>query len=159
MRAGRGTRMTGLAAGFVGPSVPDFRRLWTATAVSVLGSYAAAIALAVRTYQDTHQPVWVSAVFAAEFVPIVVIGLVFGARLDRVRPLPALVASDLVNAAAFAALVLVHRPAAVVGLAIVAGAATGVFRPIALGVVPAVVGDDRLDAANGALAAVDTTMS
>lgn len=159
MRMRARIRRSGSPIGFMGPPVADFRRLWAATAVSVLGTYAAAIALAIRTYQDTHQPIWVSAVFAAEFVPIVVIGLVFGARLDRLRPRRALVGSDLVNAAAFAALVVVHRPVAVVALAVVAGAATGVFRPIALGVVPVVAGERNLDAANGAMAAVDTTMS
>ncbi len=34
----------------------EFRRFVLATAVSVLGTYAAAIALAVRTYQDTGNP-------------------------------------------------------------------------------------------------------
>jgi len=43
----------------------EFRRFLLATAVSVLGTYAAAIALAVRTFQDTGQPAWVSAIFAA----------------------------------------------------------------------------------------------
>ena len=47
----------------------EFRRFVLATAVSVLGTYAAAIALAVRTFQDTGQPAWVSAMFAAEFLP------------------------------------------------------------------------------------------
>jgi MFS family permease len=134
----------------------DFRRLAVATGVSVIGTYSAAMALAVRTFGDTHNPAWVSAVFAAEFLPPIAIGVLFAELLDRVPPRYALVASDLTNALVFTALVAVREPALVVGLALVSGAASGVFRPLSLAVVPAVVGDDRIDAANGVLTAVDT---
>ena len=137
----------------------EFRRFVLATAISVLGTYAAAIALAVRTYQDTGQPAWVSAVFAAEFLPPVVIGVLLADRLNRLQPRRALVFADLVCAAVFAVLAGIHTPALVVVLAAVAGAAAGIFRPISLAVVPAVVGDERIDSANGTLAAVDTAMT
>jgi MFS family permease len=137
----------------------EFRRFVLATAVSVLGTYSAAIALAVRTFQDTHQPAWVSAIFAAEFVPPVAIGVLLADRLNRFQPRRALVASDLLNAAVFAVVAGVHTPAVVVALATVAGTATGIFRPISFAVVPAVAGEDRIDAANGTLAAVDTAMT
>jgi MFS family permease len=137
----------------------EFRRFVVATAVSVLGTYSAAIALAVRTFQDTHQPAWVSAIFAAEFLPPVVIGVLLADRLNRFRPRRALAVSDLANAAVFAVLAGVHTPALVVALAIVAGTATGIFHPISFAVVPAMVGEDRIDAANGTLAAVDTAMT
>jgi MFS family permease len=137
----------------------EFRRFVLATAVSVLGTYAAAIALAVRTYQDTGQPAWVSAVFAAEFLPPVAIGVLLADRLNRLQPRRALVASDLASAAVFAVVAGIHTPVVVVALATVAGTAAGIFRPISLAVVPAVVGEDRLDAANGTLAAVDTAMT
>jgi MFS family permease len=137
----------------------EFRRYLLATAVSVLGTYAAAIALAVRTFQDTGQPAWVSAIFAAEFLPPVAIGVLFADRLNRLQPRRALVASDLVSAAVFAVVAGVHTPVVVVGLATVAGAAAGIFRPISFAVVPAVVGEERIDAANGQLAAVDTAMT
>jgi MFS family permease len=137
----------------------EFQRLVLATAISVLGTYAAAIALAVRTFQDTGQPAWVSAVFAAEFLPPVVIGVLFADRLNRLQPRRALVASDLANAGVFAVLAGVHTPEVVVALATVSGAASGIFHPISYAVVPAVVGEDRIDAANGTLAAVDTAMT
>jgi MFS family permease len=125
----------------------------------VLGTWAAGIALAVRTYSETHQPGWVSAVFAAEYLPPVVIGLGLGAVLNRLPARRALVVSDLVNAGVFGTVTFVHTPIAVVGLAALAGAASGIFRPIALGVVPAVVSEAQIDEANGSLAAVDTAMS
>jgi MFS family permease len=140
-------------------SEAEFRRFVLATAVSVLGTYAAAIALAVRTFQDTGQPAWVSAIFAAEFLPPVAIGVLLADRLNRLQPRRALVASDLVNAVVFAVVAGIHAPAAVVALAAVSGAATGIFRPISFAVVPAVVGEERIDAANGTLAAVDTAMT
>ena len=138
------------------PSGADFRRLWLATAISVLGTWAAAITLSVRMFRDTGSAEWVAALFVAEFAPAVVIGVIFAGRLDRLAPRRALVSADLVCAACFAALAAVHQPAVVVGLATIAGAAGGVFRPVALAAVPAVVEDDELDAANGALSAVDT---
>ena len=140
-------------------SEAEFRRFVLATAVSVLGTYAAAIALAVRTFQETGQPAWVSAIFAAEFLPPVAIGVLLADRLNRFQPRRALVASDLVNAVVFAVVAGIHAPAAVVALAAVSGAATGIFRPISFAVVPAVVGEERIDAANGTLAAVDTAMT
>ena len=141
------------------PSGGDFRRLWLATAISVFGTWAAAIALSVRMYRDTGSAEWVAALFVAEFAPAVVIGVLFAGRLDRLAPRRALVASDLVCAAAFALLAAIHQPLAVVALATVAGAAGGVFRPVSLAAVPAVVEEPELDAANGALSAVDTIMT
>jgi MFS family permease len=143
----------------MGPPSRDFRLLWWATAVSVLGTWAAGIALAVRTYSETHQSAWVSAVFAAEFLPPVVIGLGFANALTRLAPKRGMVGSDVVNGAVYTALVFVHTPIAVVALATVAGAATGVFRPLVLGAVPAVVADADIETANGSLAAIDTAMS
>jgi len=139
--------------------VSDFRRLWFATAVSVLGTYGAAIALAVRTYQETGRATWVSAVFVAEFLPPLVIGLAFGERLNRLSPRRSLVACDLASMCCFAFLAAVHTPAAVVALAAAAGAASGVFRPISLAVVPALVGEQGIDRANSSLAAVETAMT
>ena len=110
-------------------------------------------------YRDTGSPEWVSALFVAEFAPAVVIGVLFAGRLDRLAPRRALVISDLVCAACFVVLATVHQPAAVIALATVAGAAVGVFRPVALASVPVLVEEPELDAANGALTAVDTFMT
>lgn len=141
------------------PRGADFRRLWIATGISVFGTWAAAITLSVRMYRDTGSPEWVSALFVAEFAPAVVIGVLFAGRLDRLAPRRALVISDLVCAACFVVLAMVHQPAAVIALATVAGAAVGVFRPVALASVPVLVEEPELDAANGALTAIDTFMT
>jgi MFS family permease len=141
------------------PPGADFRRLWIATGISVFGTWAAAITLSVRMFRDTGSPEWVSALFVAEFAPPVVIGVLFASRLDRLAPRRALVISDLVCAACFVVLAMVHQPAAVIALATVAGTAAGVFRPVALASVPVLVDEPELDAANGALTAIDTVMT
>jgi MFS family permease len=147
------------AATLAGPRADGFRRLWLATAVSVLGTWAAAVALSVQMWQETHSPAWVSALFVAEFVPPVIVGLAFGARLNRMRPRRGMVAADLASAGVFALLVVIREPALVVALAGAAGVAAGVFRPLSMAAVPLLVRDEELEAANGALAGVDNTMT
>src|SRR5215213_3388302 len=98
------SRLHRLLLGLAGPARPGFRRLWLATTVSVLGTWAAVIALAVRTYDETGSAAWVSALFVAEFAPPIVIGIFLGGALDRLGVRRGLVGSDLVNAAIFGAL-------------------------------------------------------
>ena len=137
----------------------EFRRFVLATAISVLGTYAAAIALAVRTYQDTGQPAWVSAVFAAEFLPPVVIGVLLADRLNRLQPRRALVFADLVCAAVFAVLAGIHTPALSSRSRRSPAPPPGSSgrsrspssRPWSA--------TERIDSANGTLAAVDTAMT
>jgi MFS family permease len=148
-----------LGSALLGPARPGFRRVWLATTVSVLGTWAAAIAIAVRTYDDTGSAAWVSALFVAEFAPPIVIGLLLGRALERLGVRRGLVASDLVNAGVFAAIAAVREPAVVVALALVGGAANGVFRPLSLAAVPLVVEDDELDVANGALSGIENGMT
>jgi MFS family permease len=66
---------------------------------------------------------------------------------------------DIGSAAVFAALALISTPWAVVALAALGGVGVGVFRPLATAAVPMLVGDDDLEAANGALGSVDHTMT
>ena len=54
----------------VGPGGAEFRRFWLATAISVLGTWMAAIALAIRMFDMTGSPAWVSALLFAEFTPV-----------------------------------------------------------------------------------------
>ncbi|MGZ4431536.1 MAG: MFS transporter [Gaiellales bacterium] len=148
-----------LVAAAVGPRTNGFRRFWLATAVSVLGTWAAAVALSLRMFDVTHSAGWVAALLFAEFVPTVAIGLLFSDRLNRVPIRRALVASDVANALVFTVLALVHEPAAVVALAAVAGIATGVFRPLSIAAVPVLARDEDLEAANGALGSADYAMT
>ena len=143
----------------VGPDSRGFRRFWLATAVSVLGTWMAAVALSIRMFDVTGSPVWVSALLFAEFTPAVVIGFVAGHRLDRLRVRGTLVVCDLGSALAFVALSLIDTPWAVVALAAVVGVAVGVFRPLATAAVPMLVEDDELESATGAIGSADNAMT
>lgn len=143
----------------VGPPRPGFRRFWLATAISVLGTWIAAVALAIRMFDVTGSPGWVSALLFAEFTPLVLIGFLFGHRLDRLPMRGALVASDLVSAAVFGALAFVDTPLAVVALAGAAGIAGGIARPLSTAAVPVLVPDDELEQATGAVGSADNAMT
>jgi MFS family permease len=143
----------------MGPAGVGFRRFWLATSVSVLGTWMAAIALSIRMFDVTGSPGWVSALLFAEFVPSVLIGLLLGDRLDRLRVRSALVACDLGSAAVFGLLALIDTPWAVVALAGTAGIAVGVFRPLATSAVPLLVPDSEIEAATGAIASADNAMT
>jgi MFS family permease len=143
----------------VGPGGGEFRRFWLATAISVLGTWMAAIALAIRMFDMTGSPGWVSALLFAEFTPVVLIGFLVGDRLNRLRVRRALVICDIGSAAVFGALAMISTPWAVVALAALGGVGVGVFRPLSTAAVPMLVADDDLEAANGALGSVDHTMT
>jgi MFS family permease len=76
--------------------------------------------------------------------------------VDRLSRKRLMVAADLVRAALFVALVFVDSPAAVVGLAAVAGIATGFFRPAVYAGLPNMVRNEHeLTNANSLLTAVE----
>jgi MFS family permease len=148
-----------LSRAWVGPPLRGFRRFWLATSISVLGTWIAAVALAIRMFDVTGSPGWVSALLFAEFTPLVLIGFLFGHRLDRLPVRGALAVSDLVAAAVFAVLAFVDEPLAVVALAGVAGIAGGVARPLSTAAVPLLVPDHELERATGALGSADNAMT
>ncbi len=143
----------------IGPAGVGFRRFWLATLISVLGSWMAAIALSIRMYDVTGSPGWVSALLVAEFVPSVVIGLLLGNRLNRLRVRSALIVCDLGSAAIFGLLALTSTPWLVVALAGSVGIAVGVFKPLASSAVPMLVSDQQLDSATGAIASAEDSMT
>ena len=61
---------------------PSFGLLFLATAGSSIGTYLAAIALTVDVYDRTGSGVWVAALLIADFLPIVLIGLLLGPLVD-----------------------------------------------------------------------------
>ena len=135
---------------------PAFGLLFLATASSAIGTYLAAIALTVHVKQETESAVWVAALLIADFLPIVVIGLLFGPLVDRLSRRGLMVVSDLVRFGVFAALLFVDDPYAIVALAGVAGIATGFFRPAAFAGLPNLVPDDELTNANSLVQTVET---
>jgi MFS family permease len=127
---------------------PSFGYLFLATAGSSFGTYLAVIALIVSIKDLTESGVWVAALLIADFLPIVVIGLLLGPLIDRLSRRGLMIASDLVRFGVFAALPFVDQPAGIVALAAVAGVATGFFMPAANAGLPNLVPDEELANAN-----------
>lgn len=135
---------------------PSFGLLFLATAGSSFGTYLAAIVLTVDVFDRTGSGVWVAALLIADFLPIVLIGLLLGPLVDRLSRRRLMVVSDLARVGIFAALPFVDGPAGIVALAGLAGVATGFFRPASYAGLPNLVPDEELTNANSLLQTVET---
>jgi MFS family permease len=136
-----------------------FRNLFFATLGSSVGTLLAVVALAIdvndRTSSSPHSGLWVGAVLVVEFLPTIVVGLLFGPLLDRLERRSLMIAADAVRVGVFVALPFAANAATVVALALVAGLATGFFRPAVYAGVPNLVPDDQLPNANALLQTVE----
>ena len=135
---------------------PSFGYLFLATAGSSVGTYLAAIALTVDVYDDTQSGIWVAALLIADFLPIVLIGLLLGPLVDRLSRRWLMIVSDLARFGVFAALPFVDSAEAVIGLAAISGIATGFFLPAVYAGLPNLVPDEDLTNANSLLQTVET---
>jgi MFS family permease len=135
----------------------DFRALWIAHGVSVLGSQVTFLALplvAIVTLRAT--PLQMGLLGATSGAPVLLFGLLIGVWVDRHRRRPALIASDLCRAA----LLLIVPLAVVAGvlhlgllllLAFLIGALSLVFDVAAQALLPILVPRERLTEANSNL--------
>jgi MFS family permease len=135
--------------------LPGFRNLFFATLGSSVGTLLAAIALAIDVHDRTGSGLWVGAVLVVEFLPTIVVGLVFGPLLDRLERRSLMIAADAVRVGVFVALPFAPSAATVVALALVAGLATGFFRPAVYAGIPNLVPDEELPRANALLQTVE----
>jgi predicted MFS family arabinose efflux permease len=132
----------------------DFRLLFGAYAVSVLGDRMVTIALAFAVLHLGGSASDIGIVLAARTVPLVASLLVGGVVADRMPRRTVMVAADLARLASqgvLAALLIAGAPAIwiIAVLSGLTGAATGFFEPASTGMMPAVVTPDRLQQANG----------
>jgi MFS family permease len=135
--------------------VAGFRLLFASTLASSVGTLLAAIALAIDVKQRTNSGTWVGAVLIVDFLPTIVVGLALGPLLDRLSRRKLMIVSDLLRAAVFAALPFATNAGTIVALALVAGLATGFFRPAVYAGVPNLVPDELLGDANALLQTVE----
>jgi MFS family permease len=133
----------------------EFRRLFAANLASGIGNWLALLALQVDVYDRTHSGWWVGALLTANIVPSIAVGLLLGPLVDRMSRKLLMVASDVGRLAVFAALPFVNSTAGIVGLALVAGIGTAIFRPAVLAGVPNLVSDHDLPTANALLQFVE----
>jgi dTMP kinase len=139
--------------------LPGFRNLFYATLGSSIGTLLAAVALAVdvkdRTASSPHTGLWVAAVLIVEFLPTIAVGLLLGPLLDRLERRSLMIAADVLRFGVFVALPFAPSATSVVGLALLAGLATGFFRPAVYAGVPNLVPTDELPQANALLQTVE----
>ena len=145
------------------PTIPsvwgerDFRRLWAATGVSMLGSFVTRTALPFAAILVLGAgAAEVGLIRGAELVAGLVVGLIAGAWVDRLRRRPILIWADLGRAVllgsvpvafAFGGLTLAHLVVVAFGAAIL----TTFFDTADRAYLPTVIGRDRLVEANSTL--------
>jgi MFS family permease len=129
----------------------SFRRLFLATFASSIGTWLAFVALVVDVYDRTGDANWVSALLIADFLPIVLVGILLGPLIDRLPRRNILVAADVLRAGVFCVLPFATSAAQIVGLALIVGVATSLFRPAVFAGLPNLVPDHDLGHANGIL--------
>lgn len=144
-----------------GPTSPlrddaDFRRFWLARQVSIAGTLVTAVALPVLVYRLSGSPSLTALVTLVEGLPYLLLGLVSGALSDRLDRRRVMVVADLLSALAIGSVPVAHVLGVLtVGHALVAGflaqACFVFFDGAAFGALPAIVGRERLPAANAAI--------
>lgn len=143
MERERGERRQG-RAGLLSPLVlRDFRRLWTADVISLLGDWAGRLALTVVVLERTGSPGWAAAVTAVSLAGFVGIGQVLATFADRFGRIPVMLAADVARAVLFAAMLL-HVPVPVLLVfAFLAGLATPPFEAARSAALPEIVPEHR----------------
>ena len=131
----------------------EFRLLWTGMSTSLIGNGILLVALAWQVYDLSGLPAAMSAVGVALSLPQVVTLLIGGVVSDRFDPRRVMLASDLVRAVVMATLAVLSLTGAIqlwhiITLTAVYGAAAGFFGPAFDTLVPQIVADEDLVAAN-----------
>lgn len=93
--------------------VPEFRWLWSADVLSVLGDQLARVALSVLVFSRTGSAAAAALTYALTFLPALVGGLTLGWLADRFRRRSVMVGADLARAGLTAAMAIPHLPFAV----------------------------------------------
>jgi len=131
---------------------PAFRRLFAAQTISRWGDTFSAVALVLAVFRLTGSGVQVAATVAFEIVPVLLLGFVAGAVVDRHLRLRVMVVADLGRAAVALALVAGHGSLALLyAAAFLLSTGTAFFNPASASLLPSVVEGDDLVAANSAL--------
>lgn len=137
---------------------PRFAAYWLAQAISLMGDRLHQVALGVLVYSVTDSPLATGLVFLAATLPNIVLGPIAGTFVDRWEHRRVMIASDLVRAALvitipFAAALDIYL---VYPLVFTVTAVSLFFRPAKVAIVPRIVKQEDVMAANGATWTADT---
>jgi MFS family permease len=140
--------------------LPNFRNLFVAQSVSVIGDGITPVALTFAVLELTGSGTDLGLVLAAQALPLAGLSLVGGVWADRLRRERVMIASDLARAIVqlTAAALLISGSAQIWHLAALAachGAAEAFFRPSAGGLLPQIVPFRRLQQANALMGMSD----
>jgi len=138
----------------------DFRSVFIAQSVSVIGDGITPVALTFAVLGLSGSGTDLGLVLAAQSVPLVLLALVGGVWADRLPRAALMLASDLVRAAVqiTGAVLLLTGTAEIWQLAVLAaahGAAEAFFRPAAGAILPQIVPASRLQQANALMGMSD----
>lgn len=135
----------------------NFTLLWSGEAVSLMGTATTSVLLPLLAVTHLHAgPGWMGLLTASAWLPWLLIGMPAGAWLDRLDPRAVMIAADLVAAATLASVPLgwwlgfLSLPQLLV-VALLGGTATVFFRPAYVKLLPLIVSDQQLEAANARL--------
>jgi MFS family permease len=147
--ADRPARRPGLAAVLANPA---YRRLFAAQTVSRWGDTFNLVALVVLVFRLTGSGLGVAGVVVAEIAPVLLLAPVAGVVADRLPRVRVMVAADLWRMALAGVLPLVDQhPLAVYAVAFGLAAGAVFFNPAASSVLPSIVDEEELVAANSGL--------
>jgi MFS family permease len=124
---------------------------------NALGTGAGYVALLVLAFDRIGSAWGATAVLLADLVPAMLLGPALGRAIDRSGRLRCAMLADLVGGLAFAGIVFAHGAIPLVALALVAGVGSALFRPATCALLPAIVDERRLGAANGLFGAMRET--
>src|SRR5215217_1446120 len=131
---------------------PAYRRLFVAQTVSRWGDTFNTVALVVLVFRLTGSGLGVTGAVIAEIAPVLLLAPLAGAVIDRLPRVRVLIAADLWRMALAAVLPLVDQHLVLVYAVAFGLAAGGVFfNPAAKSVLPSIVDDNELVAANSGL--------
>jgi MFS family permease len=133
----------------------DFRRLWAAQAVSNIGDWSYALAVATMIAGREGAAHVLALLLIAEVAPAAIAGALGGPLIDRLPRKALMVGSDLMRGVAVATLLLQQPPslAHVYTVAICLGLLRALFQPTLQASLPNVVPRSRLVAANALISA------
>ncbi len=128
----------------------DYRRLWLGQFVSVIGDKVDQIALGILVYEATGSGLQMGIALALSMLPSALFGMVAGAYVDRFDKRRTMIVADLLRAVLVLSVPFVaeYSIVAVYAIALLVATVSLFFEPAKLSLIPKLVDEDQLMAAN-----------
>ncbi len=128
----------------------DYRRLWLGQLVSVIGDKVDQIALGILVYEATGSGLQMGIVLALSMLPAALFGMVAGAYVDRFDKRRTMIVADLLRAVLVLSVPFVaeYSIVAVYAVALLVATVSLFFEPAKLSLIPKLVDEEQLMAAN-----------